>query len=57
MKFERPTTCRYYMPHVVAYVVPDVVRDGSAWQGVIVRGTVSVSRGPDGRNGGGKPTF
>jgi hypothetical protein len=24
MNFERPTTCRYDMPHVVAYVVADV---------------------------------
>ena len=27
MNFERPTTCRYDMPHVVAYVVPDVAPD------------------------------
>jgi hypothetical protein len=25
MKFERPTTCRYYMPQVVVHVVADVV--------------------------------
>jgi hypothetical protein len=24
LNFERPTTCRYYIPHVVAYVVLDV---------------------------------
>ena len=27
MNFERPTTCRYDMPHVVAYVVAYVVLD------------------------------
>jgi hypothetical protein len=27
MNFDRPATCRYHMPYVVAYVVPDVVSD------------------------------
>jgi hypothetical protein len=38
MNFERPATCRYHMPYVVAYVVPDVeaVRGRGNAQGAVI---------------------
>jgi hypothetical protein len=30
--FSRPTTCRYHIPHVVAYVVPDVEGASQGWK-------------------------